>query len=99
MQEEIDPTLHRTVVVSTKLDTRLQQFAVAADARDFISPTEHFKGLKPLSGAPFFTSIPAGRVASDECDWTRLAYHAIRYLACCGPCHQFKAWSPREFKM
>lgn len=66
MQDDIDPKLQRTVVVSTKLDTRLPQFGNASDVLKFISPTEHFASLSPLGGAPFFTSVPAKRVGGEK---------------------------------
>lgn len=59
-----DPELRRTVLVSTKLDTRLPQFARAADVELFIRPPKHLISPSVLGGGPFFTSVPSGRVGS-----------------------------------
>ena len=63
---QVDPTLSRTVLVSTKFDTRIPQFATAADADAFLHPTKTqlSSGVAMLGGAPFFTSVPSGRVGS-----------------------------------
>ena len=57
---QVDPEFSRTVLVSTKLDTKLPQFSRGRDVADFLFPP----GLDPLplGGGPFFTSVPAGRV-------------------------------------
>lgn len=61
---QIDPELSRTVVVSTKLDTKIPQFARASDVEVFLSPpTSTLDGLM-LGDSPFFTSVPSGRVGS-----------------------------------
>ena len=75
IQEDIDPKLKRTVVVSTKLDTRIKQWTCAADAKAFITPTSHFQSLELLGGGPFFTSVPSGRVVSEECEWSTYVIH------------------------
>ena len=69
--EQADPHLSRTVIVNTKLDTKLLQFADAADVQDFIAAPIVRKLHPHLSGGPFFTSIPAGRVG-------RLSTHEFR---------------------
>ena len=57
-----DPSLARTVVVSTKLDTKFAQFGAPAELRQFLdAPTLH-RRHHALLGGPFFTSVPAGRV-------------------------------------
>eukprot|EP00892_Ulva_mutabilis_P001680 jgi/Ulvmu1/11512/UM078_0001.1 len=61
----VDPTLARTVVVSTKFDTRIPQFATAADADAFLHPSSaQLGGAQMLGTSPFFTSVPSGRVGS-----------------------------------
>lgn len=67
--------MERTVLVSTKLDTKIPQFPTAADVDSFLHPTsEQLSGSFMLGGAPFFTSVPTGRVgqgddcAFDSCD-------------------------------
>ena len=59
---QIDPDLSRTVVVSTKLDTRIPQFACRADVELFLRPSQRLLDGNILSGSPFFTSVPSGRV-------------------------------------
>lgn len=60
---ECDPDLKRTVIVSTKFDTRIPQFARAADVELFMHPPRHLlESHLVLGGGPFFTSIPSGRV-------------------------------------
>ena len=60
---ECDPELRRTVVVSTKFDTRIPQFARAADVEMFMHPPRHLlDSPSMLGGGPFFTSVPSGRV-------------------------------------
>ncbi|GFR45611.1 hypothetical protein Agub_g7018 [Astrephomene gubernaculifera] len=58
---QVDPSLNRTVLVSTKLDTRIPQFARAADCEMFLKPAL-LEGCGMLGDAPFFTSVPSGRV-------------------------------------
>ena len=53
---ECDPDLRRTVVVSTKFDTRIPQFARAADVEMFMHPPRHLLDSPAmLGGGPFFT--------------------------------------------
>lgn len=64
---QVDPTLSRTVVVSTKFDTRIPQFATAADADAFLHPSSsQLGGAQMLGGSPFFTSVPSGRVGGTK---------------------------------
>jgi GTPase SAR1 family protein len=61
---DADPTLARTVVVNTKLDTKLVQFSGARDIMRFLRAGV-LGDLHPrLLAGPFFTSVPCGRVAS-----------------------------------
>lgn len=61
---DADPTLARTVVVNTKLDTKLVQFSGARDIMRFLR-AGLLNDLHPrLLAGPFFTSVPCGRVAS-----------------------------------
>ncbi|KAI4296319.1 hypothetical protein L6164_036287 [Bauhinia variegata] len=64
---QIDPELSRTVVVSTKLDTRIPQFARPSDVEVFLSPPASTLDGSILGDSPFFTSVPSGRVGSG-CD-------------------------------
>ncbi|WOL02352.1 hypothetical protein Cni_G11071 [Canna indica] len=61
---QIDPELSRTVVVSTKLDTKIPQFSRAADVEVFLRPPACTLDGFLLGGSPFFTSVPSGRVGS-----------------------------------
>ncbi|KAK1386010.1 Dynamin-like protein ARC5 [Heracleum sosnowskyi] len=61
---QIDPELARTVVVSTKLDTKIPQFARASDVEVFLSPPVCVLDGFMLGDSPFFTSVPSGRVGS-----------------------------------
>jgi len=60
---QVDPLLERTVVVSTKFDTRLPQFGSSMDVEAFLQPGGL---LEPtiLGRRPFFTSVPSGRVGA-----------------------------------
>ncbi|KAL7001951.1 ARP2/3 actin-organizing complex subunit Arc5 [Sarracenia purpurea var. burkii] len=61
---QIDPELSRTVIVSTKLDTKIPQFACASDVEVFLSPPACTLDGFMLGDSPFFTSVPSGRVGS-----------------------------------
>lgn len=61
---DVDPDLRRTVLVSTKLDTRIPQFSCAGDVELFIRPPPERISGNVLSGGPFFTSVPSGRVGN-----------------------------------
>ena len=63
-----DPTGRRTILVNTKLDTKLLQFSRRQDVADFLAARSlDMKGL--LSG-PYFTSVPAGRVLPLKDDYS-----------------------------
>ncbi|KAG2409919.1 Dynamin-like protein [Vigna angularis] len=59
---QVDPELARTVIVSTKLDTRIPQFARPSDVEVFLSPPPSTLDGCILGDSPFFTSVPSGRV-------------------------------------
>uniref|UniRef100_A0A0E0BPS6 Dynamin-type G domain-containing protein n=1 Tax=Oryza glumipatula TaxID=40148 RepID=A0A0E0BPS6_9ORYZ len=61
---QVDPDLARTVLVSTKLDTKILQFARASDVEVFLHPPTCVLDGSLLGGYPFFTSVPSGRVGS-----------------------------------
>ncbi|KAK9096216.1 hypothetical protein Sjap_021713 [Stephania japonica] len=61
---QIDPELSRTVVVSTKLDTKIPQFARSSDVEVFLRPPASTLDGCMLGDSPFFTSVPSGRVGS-----------------------------------
>ena len=65
---QVDPELRRTVLVSTKLDTKIPTFSRAADVELFLGPGKSVLETSPLGGGPFFSSVPSGRVGlSREC--------------------------------
>ncbi|XP_010269088.1 PREDICTED: dynamin-like protein ARC5 isoform X2 [Nelumbo nucifera] len=61
---QIDPELSRTVIVSTKLDTKIPQFACSSDVEVFLRPPASTLDGCILGDSPFFTSVPSGRVGS-----------------------------------
>lgn len=52
---QVDPSLSRTVVVSTKLDTRIPQFARPHDVEMYLRPPSRLLEPTMLGGSPFFT--------------------------------------------
>jgi hypothetical protein len=63
---QADPDLSRTVLVTTKLDTKLPQFSEAEDLEDFLT-APLIKRLYPrILGGPFLTSVPSGRVGAGK---------------------------------
>ena len=64
---QVDPTLSRSVLVSTKFDTRIPQFATGPDADAFMHPAaKQLMNAQMLGGSPFFTSVPSGRVGGTK---------------------------------
>ncbi|KAL4448820.1 hypothetical protein ABPG77_007537 [Micractinium sp. CCAP 211/92] len=63
---QVDPSLSRTVVVSTKLDTRIPQFARPHDVEMYLRPPSRLLEPTMLGGSPFFTSVPSGRVGNSK---------------------------------
>lgn len=61
---QVDPDLARTVLVSTKLDTKIPQFARPSDVEVFLHPPNCVLDVSLLGDSPFFTSVPSGRVGS-----------------------------------
>ena len=59
---QADPDLSRTVLVTTKLDTKLPQFSEPEDLEEFLTAPLIQKLFPRMLGGPFFTSVPAGRV-------------------------------------
>lgn len=60
--QKADPDLSRTVIINTKLDTKVPQFGTPADLCDFLR-AEVIDGLSPHKlGGPFFSTVPSGRV-------------------------------------
>jgi len=60
--QKADPDLSRTIIVNTKLDTKVPQFGTPSDVCDFLQ-ADVMDQLSPYKlGGPFFTSVPSGRV-------------------------------------
>ena len=60
--QKADPDLSRTVIVNTKLDTKLPQFGTPNDVAEFISAGIIDRVSPHKLGGPFYTSVPSGRV-------------------------------------
>ena len=60
--QKADPDLSRTVIVNTKLDTKVVQFGNPADVEDFLKAPIVSRLAPHKLGGPFFTSVPSGRV-------------------------------------
>ena len=57
-----DPLLTRTVLVTTKYDTKLPQFSESSDLYDFLNASIIKTQFNQLLGGPYYTSVPSGRV-------------------------------------
>src|SRR6056300_632177 len=66
--QKADPDLSRTVIVNTKLDTKLPQFGSPRDVMDFVGAKIIDKLSPHKLGGPFYTSVPSGRVHRDAND-------------------------------
>ena len=64
--QKADPDLSRTVIVNTKLDTKIPQFGTPADVADFLRATVIDQLSPHKLGGPFFSSVPSGRVGRPE---------------------------------
>ena len=64
--QKADPDLSRTVIVNTKLDTKLPQFGSPNDVAEFISASIMDRLSPHKLGGPFYTSVPSGRVKRFE---------------------------------
>lgn len=63
---QADPDLTRTVLVTTKLDTKLPQFSEISDLEDFLRAPLVHRLYPHMLGGPFFTSVPSGRVGLSQ---------------------------------
>lgn len=76
---QADPQLTRTVLVTTKLDTKLPQFSESEDLQDFLQAPLVHTLFSQLMGGPFFTSVPSGRVGlSKDYDTNEAFVSALR---------------------
>ena len=78
LESQTDPGLARTVMVSTKLDTRIPQFARGQDVELFLHPPGRQLEPTMLGGSPFFTcslscaffrscNVPLGQAGAASC--------------------------------
>eukprot|EP01038_Epipyxis_sp_PR26KG_P006500 gene6500-8935_t len=75
---QADPQLTRTVLVTTKLDTKLPQFSEAEDLEDFLRASLVKDLYSQMLGGPFYTSVPSGRVGlSKALDSTEAFVHSL----------------------
>ncbi|CAM9844098.1 unnamed protein product, partial [Heterosigma akashiwo] len=51
--QQVDPDLARTVIVTTKLDTKIPQFGEARDLKDFLRPQIMRRLYPAMLGGPF----------------------------------------------
>lgn len=63
---QADPQMLRTVIVNTKLDTKMVQYSEGADLEDFLQAPLIHTLFSQIMGGPFFTSVPSGRVGSSK---------------------------------
>nr|ATB19780.1 ARC5 [Hesperocyparis macrocarpa] len=63
---QVDPEMSRTVIVSTKLDTKIPQFGRSLDVELFMKPPAPVLDGNILGETPFFTSVPSGRVGMSK---------------------------------
>ncbi|CAN0180801.1 unnamed protein product, partial [Ectocarpus fasciculatus] len=78
---QVDHDLSRTVLVTTKLDTKLPQFAGGDDLQDFLRAPSIQRMYRCMLGGPFFTTVPSGRVgrARDSAYFSNEAFvHGVR---------------------
>lgn len=76
---QADPTLTRTVLVTTKFDTKFPQFSEPEDLEEFLRAPLIHSMYGELLGGPFFTSVPAGRVGnSREFDTNEAFVYALQ---------------------
>lgn len=66
--QKADPDLSRTVVVNTKLDTKVPQFGTPSDVEEFLRAPILDRISPHKLGGPFFTSVPSGRVGRSDRD-------------------------------
>ncbi|CBN78455.1 ARC5, dynamin-related protein involved in plastid division [Ectocarpus siliculosus] len=78
---QVDHDLSRTVLVTTKLDTKLPQFGGGDDLQDFLRAPSIQRMYRCMLGGPFFTTVPSGRVgrARDSAYFSNEAFvHGVR---------------------
>jgi len=82
--QKADPDLSRTVIVNTKLDTKIPQFGAPSDVHDFLRADIIDKISPHKLGGPFFTSVPSGRVGRDDGTTEFLYDNDDDFVTACG---------------
>ncbi|KAG2439371.1 hypothetical protein HXX76_004729 [Chlamydomonas incerta] len=65
--QEVDPYFQRTVIVASKFDNRLKEFAERWEVDKYLSAT----GYLPPNVRPFFVALPKDRVIQSSAEWRR----------------------------
>lgn len=73
---QADPYLERTVLVTTKLDTKLPQFSEPEDLEEFLNAPLIQALFAQMLGGPFFTTVPSGRVNSKSNSFSQSGYES-----------------------
>lgn len=63
--QRVDPKLRRTVLVATKLDSKLSQFSMPEDLHRLLDPRALLASQPDLLAGPIFTSVPPLREHTD----------------------------------
>lgn len=65
--QQVDPQYQRTVIVASKFDNRLKEFAERWEVDKYLSAT----GYLPSNVKPFFVALPKDRKAQSSAEWRR----------------------------
>ncbi|GLC43138.1 hypothetical protein PLESTM_001434900 [Pleodorina starrii] len=65
--QEVDPYFQRTVIVASKFDNRLKEFAERWEVDKYLSAT----GYLPANVRPFFVALPKDRAIQNSAEWRR----------------------------
>ncbi|GLI64442.1 hypothetical protein VaNZ11_007713 [Volvox africanus] len=65
--QEVDPYFQRTVIVASKFDNRLKEFAERWEVDKYLSAT----GYLPPNVRPFFVALPKDRAIQSSSEWRR----------------------------
>ncbi|GIL90629.1 hypothetical protein Vretimale_15765 [Volvox reticuliferus] len=65
--QEVDPYFQRTVIVASKFDNRLKEFAERWEVDKYLSAT----GYLPPNVRPFFVALPKDRAIQSSAEWRR----------------------------
>lgn len=78
--QEVDPSFQRTVIVASKFDNRLKEFAERWEVDKYLSAT----GYLPATARPFFVTLPKDRTIQTSSEWRRqmqeVDYQILKFL-------------------